>query len=32
MLVGNKSDLVELREVKQELIEDYVNKNRLFYL
>lgn len=32
MLVGNKSDLVELREVKQELIEDYVNQNRLFYL
>jgi GTPase SAR1 family protein len=32
MLVGNKSDLAESREVKQELIEDYVNKNKLYYL
>lgn len=32
MLVGNKSDLAESREVKEELVEDYVNKNKLFYL
>jgi small GTP-binding protein len=32
MLVGNKSDLAELREVKQESVEDYVNQNRLIYL
>jgi small GTP-binding protein len=32
MLVGNKSDLAELREVKQDLVEDYVNKNKLCYL
>jgi hypothetical protein len=32
MLVGNKSDLAEMREVKYEVIEDYVNQNRLFYL
>lgn len=32
MLVGNKSDLAEMREVRQELIEDYVNQNRLLYL
>ena len=32
MLVGNKSDLAESREVKEELVEDYVVKNKLFYL
>ena len=32
MLVGNKSDLVEMREVKQESIEDYATQNRLSYL
>ena len=32
MLVGNKSDLAELREVKQDSVEDYVNKNKLIYL
>ena len=32
MLVGNKSDLAELREIKQDLVEDYVNKNKLIYL
>jgi small GTP-binding protein len=32
MLVGNKSDLSESREVKAETIEDYVNKNKLYYL
>ena len=32
MLVGNKSDLAEMRDVKHEVIEDYVNQNRLFYL
>jgi Ras-related protein Rab-11A len=32
MLVGNKADLTELREVKHESIEDYVNQNHLFYL
>ena len=32
MLVGNKSDLVEMREVKVESIEDYANQNRLSYL
>jgi|688.fasta_scaffold1692972_2 hypothetical protein len=32
MLVGNKSDLAESREVSPEIIEDYANKNRLFYL
>jgi GTPase SAR1 family protein len=32
MLLGNKSDLVETREVKQEFVEDYVNKNKLLYL
>lgn len=32
MLVGNKSDLSESREVKTDLIEDYVNKNKLYYL
>lgn len=32
MLVGNKSDLAELREVKPDLVEDYVNKNKLCYL
>ena len=32
MLVGNKSDLAEMREVKPENIEDYANQNRLSYL
>jgi small GTP-binding protein len=32
MLVGNKSDLAESREVSPEIIEDYANKNRLYYL
>lgn len=32
MLVGNKSDLSESREVSHEIIEDYANKNRLYYL
>lgn len=32
MLVGNKSDLTDMREVKPDTIEDYVNKNRLYYL
>jgi GTPase SAR1 family protein len=32
MLVGNKSDLVDMREVKAELVEDYVDKNKLYYL
>jgi Ras-related protein Rab-11A len=32
MLVGNKSDLSEMREVKSESIEDYANQNRLSYL
>ena len=32
MLVGNKSDLAEMREVKPESIEDYANQNRLSYL
>lgn len=32
MLVGNKSDLTEIREVKPESIEDYANQNRLSYL
>ena len=32
MLVGNKSDLAEMRDVKHGVIEDYVNQNRLFYL
>ncbi len=32
MLIGNKSDLAELREVNMALIEDYANKNQLIYL
>ena len=32
MLVGNKSDLADTREVSAEIIEDYANKNKLFYL
>lgn len=32
MLVGNKSDLADTREVSPELIEDYANKNKLYYL
>ena len=32
MLVGNKSDLADSREVKEEHVEDYVNKNELYYL
>lgn len=32
MLIGNKSDLADMREVKSESIEDYVNLNKLSYL
>jgi hypothetical protein len=32
MLLGNKLDLAESREVKHEAVEDYINKNRLLYL
>ena len=31
MFVGNKSNLVELREIKQESIEHYAQKNSLLY-